>query len=154
MRTICVAKMLDNTQSIICAFCLAAGTPRPPYRHAELCGVALNLYGQPLRYKHKRLTSPQSRLRWLLRRKQCRLTMRPGALHREKGVMRMQSSRRLTAKRTMRGAILLVLLFLIAGGVLAMQWNKNCSGGLFSWSRSSRRRRSPSQHKVLSVLFA
>ena len=51
--------------------------------------------------------------------------------------MRMQSSRRLTAKRTMRGAILLVLLFLIAGGVLAMQWNKNCSGGLFSWSRAT-----------------
>ena len=41
MRTICVAKMLDNTQSIICAFCLAAGTPRPPYRHVELCGIAL-----------------------------------------------------------------------------------------------------------------
>ena len=32
--------MLENTQSILCAFCLAAGTPRPPYRHAELCGVA------------------------------------------------------------------------------------------------------------------
>ena len=43
MRTICVAKMLDNTQSIICAFCLAAGTPRSPYRHVELCGIALKI---------------------------------------------------------------------------------------------------------------
>ena len=40
MRAICVAKMLDNTQSIICAFCLAAVTPRLPYRHIELCGIA------------------------------------------------------------------------------------------------------------------
>ena len=34
--------MLDNTQSIICAFCLAADTPRSPYRHVELCGVAID----------------------------------------------------------------------------------------------------------------
>ena len=33
---ICVAKMLDNTQSIICAFGLAAAAPRSPYRHLEL----------------------------------------------------------------------------------------------------------------------
>ena len=38
---ICVAKMLDNTQSIICAFGLAAAVPRSPYRHLELCGIAL-----------------------------------------------------------------------------------------------------------------
>ncbi|MBP7944433.1 MAG: hypothetical protein WAX70_06975, partial [Gemmiger qucibialis] len=38
---ICVAKMLDNTQSIICAFGLAAAAPRSPYRHLELCGIAL-----------------------------------------------------------------------------------------------------------------
>ncbi|MEE1423938.1 MAG: hypothetical protein UF620_11090, partial [Gemmiger sp.] len=37
---ICVAKMLDNTQSIICAFGLAAAAPRAPYRHLELCGIA------------------------------------------------------------------------------------------------------------------
>ena len=37
---ICVAKMLDNTQSIICAFGLAAAAPRSPYRHLELCGIA------------------------------------------------------------------------------------------------------------------
>ena len=37
----CVAKMLDNTQSIICAFGLAAAAPRSPYRHLELCGIAL-----------------------------------------------------------------------------------------------------------------
>ena len=36
-----VAKMLDNTQSIICAFGLAAAAPRSPYRHLELCGIAL-----------------------------------------------------------------------------------------------------------------
>ena len=34
-------KMLDNTQSIICAFGLAAAAPRSPYRHLELCGIAL-----------------------------------------------------------------------------------------------------------------
>ena len=39
---ICVAKMLDNTQSIICAFGLAAAAPRSPYRHLELCGIAFN----------------------------------------------------------------------------------------------------------------
>ncbi|MGB4981288.1 MAG: hypothetical protein WBO79_05380, partial [Gemmiger qucibialis] len=33
---ICVAKILDNTQSIICAFGLAAAAPRSPYRHLEL----------------------------------------------------------------------------------------------------------------------
>ena len=38
---ICVAKMLDNTQSIICAFGLAAAVPRSPYRHLELCSIAL-----------------------------------------------------------------------------------------------------------------
>ncbi|WP_462339028.1 hypothetical protein, partial [Gemmiger formicilis] len=37
------AKMLDNTQSIICAFGLAAVAPRSPYRHLELCGIALEL---------------------------------------------------------------------------------------------------------------
>ena len=41
---ICVAKMLDNTQSIICAFGLASAAPRSPYRHLELCGIALNLF--------------------------------------------------------------------------------------------------------------
>ena len=39
---ICVAKMLDKTSSIICAFGLASAVPRSPYRHLELCGVALN----------------------------------------------------------------------------------------------------------------
>uniref|UniRef100_UPI003FED8A21 hypothetical protein n=1 Tax=Gemmiger formicilis TaxID=745368 RepID=UPI003FED8A21 len=36
-----VAKMLDNTQSIICAFGLADAVPRSPYRYLELCGIAL-----------------------------------------------------------------------------------------------------------------
>ena len=35
----CVAKMLDKTSSIICAF-LASAAPRSPYRHLELCGIA------------------------------------------------------------------------------------------------------------------
>ncbi|MGB4797501.1 MAG: hypothetical protein WBP27_03685, partial [Gemmiger qucibialis] len=36
-----VAKMLDKTSSIICAFGLASAAPRSPYRHLELCGIAL-----------------------------------------------------------------------------------------------------------------
>jgi len=33
--------MLDKTQSIICAFGVASAAPRSPYRHLELCGIAL-----------------------------------------------------------------------------------------------------------------
>ncbi|MFZ2120124.1 MAG: hypothetical protein WAU97_01655, partial [Gemmiger qucibialis] len=47
---ICVAKMLDKTSSIICAFGLAAAAPRSPYRHLELCGIALTLTGTGFRY--------------------------------------------------------------------------------------------------------
>ncbi|MBS5460121.1 MAG: hypothetical protein KHX60_14955, partial [Subdoligranulum variabile] len=36
-------KMLDKTSSIICAFGLAAAAPRSPYRHLELCGIALGI---------------------------------------------------------------------------------------------------------------
>ena len=35
--------MLDKTSSIICAFGLAAAAHRSPYRHLELCGIALGL---------------------------------------------------------------------------------------------------------------
>ena len=42
---ICVAKMFDKTSSIICAFGLAAAAPRSPYRHLELCGIALTKKG-------------------------------------------------------------------------------------------------------------
>ncbi|MDD6876077.1 MAG: hypothetical protein PUD46_11105 [Subdoligranulum sp.] len=35
--------MLENTQSIICAFGLSAAAPRSPYRHLELCGVAIGI---------------------------------------------------------------------------------------------------------------
>ena len=35
--------MLDKTFSIICAFGLAAVAPRSPYRHLELCGIALGV---------------------------------------------------------------------------------------------------------------
>ena len=34
--------MLDKTSSIICAFGLASAVPRSPYRHLELCGIALS----------------------------------------------------------------------------------------------------------------
>jgi hypothetical protein len=33
--------MLDKTSSIICAFGLASAAPCSPYRHLELCGIAL-----------------------------------------------------------------------------------------------------------------
>ncbi|MCI6622595.1 MAG: hypothetical protein MSB96_01290 [Subdoligranulum sp.] len=33
--------MLDKTSSIICALGLASAAPRSPYRHLELCGIAL-----------------------------------------------------------------------------------------------------------------
>ena len=48
---ICVAKMLDKTSSIICAFGLAAAAPRSPYRHLELCGIALRQFPLPARPK-------------------------------------------------------------------------------------------------------
>ncbi|MDD6522322.1 MAG: hypothetical protein PUF35_09655 [Subdoligranulum sp.] len=40
--------MLDNTQSIICAFGLAAAAPRSPYRHLELCGIAVEVRREKL----------------------------------------------------------------------------------------------------------
>ncbi|MDD6522341.1 MAG: hypothetical protein PUF35_09750 [Subdoligranulum sp.] len=40
--------MLDKTSSIIFAFGLAAAAPRSPYRHLELCGVALFLFGNTI----------------------------------------------------------------------------------------------------------
>ena len=43
--------MLDKTSSIICAFGLASAAPRSPYRHLELCGIALNRFG----LNHKKL---------------------------------------------------------------------------------------------------
>ena len=36
--------MLVKTSSIICAFGLASAAPRSPYRHLELCGIALDFY--------------------------------------------------------------------------------------------------------------
>jgi hypothetical protein len=35
--------MLDKTSSIICAFGLASAAPRSPYRHLELCGIAIEI---------------------------------------------------------------------------------------------------------------
>ena len=48
---ICVVKMLDKTSSIICAFGLASAAPRSPYRHLELCGIALKEIMQTERIK-------------------------------------------------------------------------------------------------------
>ena len=50
---ICVAKMLDKTSSIICAFGLAAAAPRSPYRHLELCGIAIILRLRCIRKQRK-----------------------------------------------------------------------------------------------------
>ncbi len=38
-----LAALTFAAQSIICAFGLAAAAPRSPYRHLELCGIALTL---------------------------------------------------------------------------------------------------------------
>jgi hypothetical protein len=43
--------MLDKTSSIICAFGLASAAPRSPYRHLELCGIALKEIMQTERIK-------------------------------------------------------------------------------------------------------
>ncbi len=46
---ISMARSMDpNSAGIICAFGLAAAAPRSPYRHLELCGIAIRL---PLRGK-------------------------------------------------------------------------------------------------------
>ncbi|MDD6949615.1 MAG: hypothetical protein PUI75_11390, partial [Subdoligranulum sp.] len=37
-----LAALTFAASSIICAFGLAAAAPRSPYRHLELCGIALN----------------------------------------------------------------------------------------------------------------
>ena len=43
-HAICVAKMLENIQSIFCAFCLAAGMFRSSYRYSGLCVTVLVSY--------------------------------------------------------------------------------------------------------------
>ncbi|MDD6522243.1 MAG: hypothetical protein PUF35_09230, partial [Subdoligranulum sp.] len=40
-----LAALTFAASSIICAFGLAAAAPRSPYRHLELCGIALNKNG-------------------------------------------------------------------------------------------------------------
>ncbi|MFR4665615.1 MAG: hypothetical protein ACLT8A_01950 [Subdoligranulum sp.] len=42
--------MLDKTSSIICAFGLASAAPRSPYRHLELCGIALGTCCHKVRF--------------------------------------------------------------------------------------------------------
>ena len=45
-----LAALTFAASSIICAFGLASAAPRSPYRHLELCGIALVLHGNALRY--------------------------------------------------------------------------------------------------------
>ena len=40
-----LAPLTFAASSIICAFGLASAAPRSPYRHLELCGIALNISG-------------------------------------------------------------------------------------------------------------
>ena len=40
-----LAALTFAASSIICAFSLASAAPRSPYRHLELCGIALNISG-------------------------------------------------------------------------------------------------------------
>ncbi|MFZ1531662.1 MAG: hypothetical protein WAT15_05820, partial [Gemmiger qucibialis] len=39
-----LAALTFAASSIICAFGLASAAPRSPYRHLELCGIALALF--------------------------------------------------------------------------------------------------------------
>ena len=41
-----LAALTFAASSIICAFGLASAAPRSPYRHLELCGIALTIYNK------------------------------------------------------------------------------------------------------------
>ncbi|MFZ2789846.1 MAG: hypothetical protein WAZ45_09315, partial [Gemmiger qucibialis] len=41
-----LAALTFAAASIICAFGLAAAAPRSPYRHLELCGIAIKTFGK------------------------------------------------------------------------------------------------------------
>ena len=45
-----LAALTFAASSIICAFGLASAAPRSPYRHLELCGIALYLFAPPAAY--------------------------------------------------------------------------------------------------------
>ena len=44
-----LAALTFAASSIICAFGLASAAPRSPYRHLELCGIALMVFGTRFR---------------------------------------------------------------------------------------------------------
>ena len=44
LRKKAIEKNILYTQSIACAFGLAAAAPRSPYRHLELCGISLTTF--------------------------------------------------------------------------------------------------------------
>ncbi|MEE1423150.1 MAG: hypothetical protein UF620_07070, partial [Gemmiger sp.] len=64
----------DKTSSIICAFGLAAAAPRSPYRHLELCGIALTIckgippdaysYAEAPENKNKKRPAGRSKLKF------------------------------------------------------------------------------------------
>ena len=52
LRKKAIEKNILYTQSIACAFGLAAAAPRSPYRHLELCGIAV-AFRRALRSKQR-----------------------------------------------------------------------------------------------------
>ncbi|WP_270763711.1 hypothetical protein, partial [Gemmiger qucibialis] len=54
-----LAALTFAASSIICAFGLAAAAPRSPYRHLELCGIALEiLYKNTLNFFETKFPKP------------------------------------------------------------------------------------------------
>ncbi|WP_270763495.1 hypothetical protein, partial [Gemmiger qucibialis] len=65
-----LAALTFAASSIICAFGLASAAPRSPYRHLELCGIALKRIGKPHKNPQKQnaenIPSPCWGTRYLL----------------------------------------------------------------------------------------
>ena len=67
-----LAALTFAASSIICAFGLASAAPRSPYRHLELCGIALSVTQHPHRKpgrcgkpcKHRPWKRPQTESAW------------------------------------------------------------------------------------------
>ncbi|MFR4667779.1 MAG: hypothetical protein ACLT8A_13720 [Subdoligranulum sp.] len=62
------AALTFAASSIICAFGLAAAAPRSPYRHLELCGIALAFYCRAGAFlcREYLMFYPSPWLRWIL----------------------------------------------------------------------------------------
>ena len=61
-----LAALTFAASSIICAFGLAAAAPRSPYRHLELCGIALKIPNYKQKQQNRRAASALLAARWLL----------------------------------------------------------------------------------------